>query len=564
MRGPVPRKSLALLLLPLCTGPLQSLAQSPAAAPASNPLDSLPQLPTAPAVRPPVQLQLEAPPPQAEAILRQNVQAQRFDIQGSTAVPFEQVAAIFSPWIGQTVTVAQLVQGANQVTTLYQQQGYALSFAYIPPQNFANGVVRVIVVEGYLQQLQIEGQSGKSEALIREYAQPLLTERPLRTATFEHQTQLMARLPGVRVTASAQLPKTTDGATPLVLKVSHQPVTFSLGGDLRQPRSRAIATLTLNDPLWEGSQLQFSSLLRQPSEERFLSAGFTQLLNASGTLLRASYSDFRGQDTNLPSTVDAITDQRKLEVSLQHPLRLGARESAFVSGGLYGINYGKEYDFPTLGLNVLDRERVRTLFGQFNWNQAQGTVTRTASVLLARGLDALGAGFERSNSANLPMAANPAKLDFTRLTADYSQRHRFASQWGAAFALGGQYSPDVLPVPERISFGGTRFGRGYQSGEFAGDSGLGASVELNYAFRLQTRWIKSLEPYLLYEQARTWQQRSGVATAQLKSTSLGLRLGDGRYYALDIAVSKPQGDAAFSNPERKERFSMVLSYQLDL
>jgi hemolysin activation/secretion protein len=81
---------------------------------------------------------------------------------------------------------------------------------------------------------------------------------------------------------------------------------------------------------------------------------------------------------------------------------------------------------------------------------------------------------------------------------------------GAAFAVGGQYSADILPVPEKISFGSTRFGRGYQAGEFSGDSGMGASAELNYQFLINQAWIKSAEPYLLYEWARTHQQTSGV------------------------------------------------------
>jgi hemolysin activation/secretion protein len=75
--------------------------------------------------------------------------------------------------------------------------------------------------------------------------------------------------------------------------------------------------------------------------------------------------------------------------------------------------------------------------------------------------------------------------------------------------VGGQYSADILPIPEKISFGSTRFGRGYQAGEFSGDSGMGASAELNYQFLINQAWIKSAEPYLLYEWARTHQQTSG-------------------------------------------------------
>jgi hemolysin activation/secretion protein len=138
-----------------------------------------------------------------------------------------------------------------------------------------------------------------------------------------------------------------------------------------------------------------------------------------------------------------------------------------------------------------------------------------------------------------------------------------ASKFGAAFALGGQYSPDILPTPEKISFGSTRFGRGYQAGEFSGDSGLGASVEGNYQFAFEHQWLRTLEPYLLYEWARTRQQSSNLQGNNLRSASLGLRVSDSRHYALDLAMSKPLGDRSLNNPERKLRYSLILSYNLD-
>lgn len=38
---------------------------------------------------------------------------------------------------------------------------------------------------------------------------------------------------------------------------------------------------------------------------------------------------------------------------------------------------------------------------------------------------------------------------------------------------------------------------------------------------------------------------------------------DNRHYALDVAMSKPLGDHSIYNPDRKMRYSLVLSYNLD-
>lgn len=529
-----------------------------------NPLDSLPRpAANSGAAQAPTPLLLPAPPTQAADLLQRPVRINRIDIVGVNAVPFDSIANLFQPLSGNTTTIAQLAATAEQATAVYKQAGYALSFVYVPPQLFEQGIARIVAVEGYVGNLQIVGDSGKSEELLREMAAPLLQERPLKLATFQRQTQLMARMQSLQIVASAELPTSTDGATMLTLQTKRQPISVAMGGELRQGDSKAVATVTLNDPLWRGSQWQFSGLLRRPSEERFLSASLTQWLNASGTALKASYSDYRGRDELEQVSLNALTHQRRAELMLSHPLKVSANENITVSGGLYAVDLDKIYNLQTLEL--LDRERVRALQAQWNWQQSSATVGRSASLSLAKGLGSLGAGWTRAINADVALADNPANFEFLRLGFDYQQRHRFANQFGAAFGLGGQYSRDDLPISERVSFGGTRFGRGYRSGEASGDTGIGVSAEISRIFSTPSnRWIKTLEPYVMYEYARTRFRSVNLQGQTLKSSSLGIRLADQRYYVLDVAVSKPQGDASISNPDNNLRYSLSLSYQLGL
>ncbi|WP_240939357.1 ShlB/FhaC/HecB family hemolysin secretion/activation protein [Diaphorobacter sp. HDW4A] len=547
----------------MCFSPLLSHAQSATAG--GNPLNTLPSVPV-PQPQAQVPLQVAPPQTQVEQVLALKVQTTRVDVQGVSAIPFEEVSALLSPLAGGTHTIADLMAAAQKVTALYQERGYALSFAFVPAQDFAGGVVRFSVVEGYLQRVELEGDFGKSESLVREIAEPLLKERPLTSATFQKQTQLMTRLPGIEIAAIANLPTTTDGATPLVLKAKHKPIIISVGGELRKPTSRFMANLLINDPFWQGSQFQFSTLLRNPSDERFLSLGFTQLLNASGTVARVSYSDFRSHNdplSKLPG-IDDNTSQRKLDLSVTHPWIVAGNEQLSTTAGFYGLNYRKEYWVPANSISIHDEERVRALYAQVAWSKAAATVGRSANVTLTQGIDGLGAGFDRGNNVGQPMLANPAKLDFTRVSGDYSERHRFANKLGAAFGFGGQYSGDILPTPERVSFGSSRYGRGYAPGEFSGDKGIGANAEMNYQFGMDNQWLKNIEPYVLYEWAKLWQNTSGTVATTMKSASAGVRLADNKHYSLDLSVSKPLGARTANNPERALRYGLILSYNLDL
>src|SRR5690606_6599625 len=149
----------------------------------------------------------------------------------------------------------------------------------------------------------VTGDTGKSRALLAQLTQPLLESRPLEGEVFTKQTLLMARMLSLQVGAQAAMPTTTDGATPLLLNVKQDPIVFTVGADLRQGDPKAVANLTLNDPLWAGSQWQLSSLIDDPKDERFISLSMNQWLNAQGTTLQASISDFKGHDNFLGNTL---------------------------------------------------------------------------------------------------------------------------------------------------------------------------------------------------------------------------------------------------------------------
>lgn len=371
----------------------------------------------------------------------------------------------------------------------------------------------------------------------------------------------MARMLNLQVKAQASMPQTTGGATPLVLEVERSPALFNISGDFSQSNPKAIANLTLNDPLWGGSQWQFAALLDNPHKERFVSAAWNQWLNAQGTALRLGFSDFKGKDNFQQGQLDDITTQRKLDLGVTHPWKLSAQGSTIVGANIYGLNYGKRYEFPSLNYALFSEEKVRALQAHLQWQKTDLQSSQNARLAFTQGLNALGAGSSQSPL----LADNTAQFAFSRLNLNYETNWRFKNLLGGAFAFGGQASSDSLPTSERVSFGSWYFGRGYQAGEAAGDKGVGVSFEVNRIFPIKDRrWLKSIEPYVLYEQAQTWFNHDKFTRQTLRSSSIGVRFGDQRYYALDLSVSKPHGDKSLQNPEQKVRYNLSLTYQLDL
>ncbi|MEH3086736.1 MAG: ShlB/FhaC/HecB family hemolysin secretion/activation protein [Xylophilus ampelinus] len=550
--------------------PATAQAQQAAPVQGGNPLATLPGAPgqQPPAVEPDLRLRVTPAPPAADDLLAREVVPRRFDIAGVRSVPFEDVAKIFVPLSGQSVTVARIVEVGRAVTALYQQRGFALSFAFVPPQDFRDGAVRVVVVEGHIRAVAIEGDAGPAEPRLRALAAEIVRDKPLRTATFDRYTQLMSRLPGVTVGAQAAQPTTTDGGTELKLTVRRQPYNVSLGADLRQPTPRGVLSGQWNDPIpfLPGGQLSASALLGDFQKERFGNLAYSQLVGDEGLTLRAAVSHYRGRPdvgATSPLLRREVTN-RRLDLGASYPWLLDRNRALTFSGGFYAADNADEYRNRLTGAALAEDVRVRALTAQAAWVATGATRSRSATVSVSQGIDGLGASAEnRINFAGVP-AANPARLDFSRIAFDAAQRDRHAGRWGTALSAAGQYSPHIVPVTERVSFGGSRFGRGYAPGEIAGDAGLGVAGEVNRAVPLDGgRWLQQLEPYLLLEAARVHSRLAPARDARLRSVALGLRLTDNRHYALDLAAAKPTGDPSPNNPERRIRLSLLLSYQFD-
>ncbi len=543
-------------------------ANAQSAAPVGSPLDNLPRpaLPT-PAL-PGVQVNVEQPAAPAAAVLASRITPGKFDIEGVKSIPFDTVAALFAPLVGQSVTVAELVERSQQATALYQQRGYALSFFFVPLQDFQHGVVRIVAVEGHVQAVRIEGNAGPAEAKLREIAEQIRSEKPLRTRTFEHVTGLLGRLPGVAVQAQVPVPTSTDGATTLVIQAQHQAFDVSMGLETRKPTPRAVLTGVANNLLLPGSQIGVSTLLSTAKNDHFNALHVEQALGDQGWSVKGSVSQYRGDpDEQLgirnSSGLQRQTEVERAEITASLPLRLSREANWVASGGLYGMNTRENIHNPANGAELTDETRVRAVFAQLAFNGQGSDDALQLSLKLSHGMTGLGAS--AAVTSNVPGLSGPgtAKLAFARLQAEAAYQRRFANHFGIALSSAAQYSPHSLPSSERISFGGNRFASGYAPGVAVGDSGWGVGAELNRSFTLDSTWLRQWQPYLLFEAARVHTRVGTPAPERLRSVSLGLRLSNLRHYNLDLALSRPTGDRTPQNPERDWRAHITLSYRLD-
>ncbi|HEV3430446.1 MAG TPA: POTRA domain-containing protein [Paraburkholderia sp.] len=533
---------------------------------AGNPLDALPQI-NAPQKAPNVTVQVQQQTPQLEQLLATHITPTTFKVEGVKSIPFDEVAKQFTPLANHDITIGQLIETANAVTKLYQARGYALSFAFVPAQDFAGGVVRVTVVEGYVKDVKITGKPGKLEDKMRAVAAHIVEDRPLRTATFQRYIQVLGLLPGLKVAANVPPPTNTDGATTLELDATQKAWDVSTGIDFNHPGVQGLLTLTENGLTPFGEQLSVSALLPKGRDNvTYLAAHAAVPIASDGLMAKVDASHYRGNPTDnpgLPNYVERTVISDKITGALSYPLLLSNSRSVVGTVSAYATHDEDRYHNTVNGLQYGLKSQVRVVQLQADYTDVQTGQVRKASIAVAKAFNVLGAS--KSADTNIPglTLQNPASLNFVRTNASFSQSNDWPMGFGTVVAVIGQYSPVSLPTSEQISFGAQRFAAGYQPGEASGDSGWAYSLELNRPLKVGKVWLQTLTPYVSFDMARVYLHAGTPSPSRLSSASIGFRLSDGRYYSLDLSVAKALADAPVESASRSPRFNATFSYQLN-
>lgn len=540
--------------------------QTQAAAPLrGNPLDGVEiPAPSELASQPqPTPVTTQAPPPSQEGV--QNLLAQRltirnFDVSGARTLPFAEISAILEPLAGRTVTVSELASEVNRITELYQQQGYLLSFAMLQQQDFADGLVKVTVVEGYIGEVLIQGEDNPAVDRLDTLAQALVDEKPLTRSTLERTLGLMRAVPGIRITPKLDMPRRASGATDLVLDVSHQAYALSGGVTNLGGNMQGIVSVNLNSLTPLGEQTRLTAAIPTASRSvRYYQGEITVPIGADGLALEVSGYHYKAEpeDAQLESLgyTRKIYNER-LDVGLTYPLLLDNTRRLDLRAGFYGVQTLDDYTHESGRLWLEEKNRLRVARVELRYQGQSATQSHHLRLGMNQGFDAFGASKSLTSSAPGALEPPAHDLDFKRYHMSAEQNWVLPAQFGLTLAGTAQYSSDILPSIEQISFGSWNYGLGYPQGELAGDKGYGIAATLRRRFVADLDYLKVVEPYLRLDHARAWYNAPAwrvLEPRRLASVALGMKLTDDRRYLLDINIAQPVGDRPIGRDDRRPR-----------
>ena len=480
-------------------------------------------------------------------------------IEGGTLYPLTELAENYKGLIGRQTSLADLIEATRNITRRYQQDGYLLSYAFLPQQSFDDGVARVVLVEGYVRDVQMQGDVGRVKDLIDKLAAKIQAERPLTRKTFERYTTLMTRIPGVTIQAQVPPPGTTDGATTLVAEASRKPFTSSLSTtEDNRNGTQALLGVSSNSQTSMGEQLSLSGLFPPGDDkEHYYRVDYNQFLNAEGAQLALSASRYRadpGTNVQLDNGLELKPHREndRYSVGFTFPLIAASNELLTAGSRLYAVNDKTRYNVVGYPLSVEERTDIRALAFESDWRKADARQLRILSGGVYQGLDSMGA--KTNNSA--------IDLNFFRVRLSGVQSDKFFDNWQGVLSAALYWSDDTLPDSERAVFGGQNFGRGYPDDQASGDKGWGVAYEVNYSFNRDGNWVRILQPYVVLDRSRSWFNQLPVQANSLSSAAIGLRFGDAKYYNIALEAAKAMSDEALDTFNRRPRYSISFSYQL--
>ncbi len=456
-------------------------------------------------------------------------------ISGNTALSTDELAPSFQALLGKEVSLLDIYKARDTITAQYGAAGFALCKAVIPEQRIqSGGAVVMEIIEGYVDEVVIEGGSTAQRDYLEYAARQIKAERPLRAKTLERYLLLTNDRFAVKTTSVMKPSEKNHGATTLILQVEDAKllegnVSIDNRGTKTVGPTQINNSLGLNGLFGRASQTALAyNTVDQAEELQYFSLSHTEILTNEGTALNLSYSSSESRPgTKVMHDVENKSYTETWTIKLSHP---------FIRTRQQNLSLSAKYDQKDTNTHqltsntVLDKIRSVRLGANYDYSDGYQGINQ-ALLEYSHGILGLGSS---SNRNDIKSRAD-GKYDYSKATLNLSRTQELGilSPALAKFSLfvsaGGQLSETGLLSSEEFGVGGQQYGRAYDSSEIIGDNGWAYIAEMRYTADTSGTWLKYLQLYGYFDQGQIYNYKptssTDTHTKGLSSAGAGLRYG---------------------------------------
>ena len=474
--------------------------------------------------------------------------------KGSTVYTDSDFLPYYGDYLGTEISLAKVYEFAAAITAKYRNDGYLLSRAIVPPQTISSGIVHIKVIEGFIDDIDIKGQVKGRMKRLWAFGDKIINSRPLQAKVLERYLLLINDLPGIKTESVLTPSETTPGAATLTLIIRHKAVDGfasldNRGSQFNGPLQGSLGG-NLNSLLGLDERTGFHFVTTAPMEELiYFSGNHEQQIGSNGTkaILSGSLSYTEPGSTLEPLKVEG--ESSTISILIFHPFIRSREQNLSGRAGFFLRNTETE-----ISGSVSARDRLRV----FNLGFSYDFVDRFRGVSLVNVEFRQGADiFDATESGSALLSRTQGKSDFSKISANMWRHQNIVAGWSVLVEASGQYSFDSLLASEEFSFGGARFGRGYDSSEITGDQGLAVKGELQYFHKIGQKYLRDIKAYAFYDYGSVWQKGNDFTGTErqssLSSAGGGIRFNLTDWLSGYVEAAKPLDDRVISEGNKDIR-----------
>ena len=457
-------------------------------------------------------------------------------VMGATVFPQGAFLPFYRDLIGKPVSLPALKKAAEKMTAHYRNAGFVLSQVIVPEQKVASGAIRFQAIEGFIDNVIVEGEIAGAISFFDQWTLKIRESRPLTAAVLERYTLLANDLPGTTVKSVLRPAKDVPGASDLILKVEHEHIEASATFDNRASKTtgpnEGTVIVAVNSLLgfYDKTTLTYNAATDR-SQSEYIALNIDLPIDAEGTVISLSGSHSKSAPGDILKDLELKSKTTTVGIAAKHPLIRSREQNFNVSGGFTVTNAKSDALSSRL---YEDKLRVASLGADYSLSDFLAGENNVA-MTLSQGLGLSGATGVSEGSRS------DGDATFTKLTATAGRLQALPHDFSFSAAFSGQWANVPLLSSEEFSYGGSSFGRAYDSSEITGDRGMAVAFELQYTARPSVPYLMYVQPYAFWDQGLTWdidatddsKRRSGA------SAGIGVRTAITEYLFGNLEIGWP-------------------------
>ena len=476
-----------------------------------------------------------------------------FNVVGSSVFTKQELTKAVKSYRNRPLTLPELFQARSIITKLYTDKGYVNSGAYIPPQELDDGTVKIAVLEGELEGINVSG----TERLTPKYISSRIETaagKPVNVESLLAALQLL-RLDPLINNVSAELSAGIKPGTSLLDIQVEEADVFNLSTSFNNKKSPSVGSNQRSASFNHGNLLgigdRFNFTFSNTKGSNSFDFAYSLPFNSKNGIISAAYGSNNNDVVEEPfvSQLDLESQSRYFELSLRQPIVLKPNKElamglSFSRSRSETFLDGRSFNFPRSindsGVDEDGETRISALrFFQEYVNRDDKKVLAFRSQFSV-GIDAFNATNNEDGPDSTFFSWRGQSQWVKRLDEDF------------LFLLRGdvQIAGGALVPLEQFRLGGVNSARGYRQDLSLGDSGIFGSAELRVPV-LRFRKIDGLVQIApFFDIGTLWNTDNvEIANATLPSLGLGLNLAMGdRFnarldYGIPLVNIENEGDS---------------------